>query len=373
MRRGFYAGAVLERRSVPQEPSYKLIHRWQRHLANERLEERVYRSLAARKTGQEAEILLALADAEHRHQQHWITLLGDHAHKRRLPDLGTLILSTLGRIFGSIFVLALAQQSETSSPYDEDWYATDAMAADEKIHAEVIRALAARSRAKLSGNFRAAVFGANDGLVSNLALVLGVGAAGVSTGTILLTGISGLLAGALSMGAGEYVSVRSQRELLEASTPDPGSRDAIRALDIDANELALVFRARGMDSDAAESAAAEAIRTAGRPGDGHVLHIPIEGEHEELGTGLGAASSSFCFFASGAIIPILPYVFGLTGYPAIFLAAGLVGLALLFTGGVVGVLSGRAPLPRALRQLAIGYGAAGVTFLLGLLFGTAVA
>ena len=125
--------------------------------------------------------------------------------------------------------------------------------------------------------------------------------------------------------------------------------------------------------DAAESAAAEAIRTAGRPGDGHVLHIPIEGEHEELGTGLGAASSSFCFFASGAIVPILPYVFGLTGYPAIFLAAGLVGLALLFTGGVVGVLSGRAPLPRALRQLAIGYGAAGVTFLLGLLFGTAVA
>ena len=363
---------VPERRAVPQEPSYKLIHRWQRHLANERLEERVYRSLADRKTGQEREILLGLADAEHRHQQHWITLLGPHAERRRLPDLGTLILSVLGRMFGSVFVLALAQQSETSSPYDSDWYATDAMAADEKIHAEVVRALAARSRAKLSGNFRAAVFGANDGLVSNLALVLGVGAAGVSTGTILLTGISGLLAGALSMGAGEYVSVRSQRELLEASTPDPESRTAIAALDIDANELALVFRARGMDTDEAEAAAAEAIRTASHPGGRHGLHVPAEGEHEELGTGLGAASSSFCFFASGAVIPILPYMFGMSGYPAIILAAVLVGLALLFTGGVVGVLSGRAPLPRALRQLAIGYGAADVTFALGLLFGTAI-
>ncbi|RAG60020.1 rubrerythrin family protein, partial [Burkholderia multivorans] len=154
---------------------------------------------------------------------------------------------------GSVCILALAQQSETSSPYQNEVAASPEMAADERIHAEVVRALAARSRARLSGNFRAAVFGANDGLVSNLALVLGVGAAGVSNTVILLTGISGLLAGALSMGAGEYISVRSQRELLDASTPDPESRHALADLNIDANELALVFRARGMDPAEAEA------------------------------------------------------------------------------------------------------------------------
>jgi VIT1/CCC1 family predicted Fe2+/Mn2+ transporter len=94
-------------------------------------------------------------------------------------------------------------------------------------------------------------------------------------------------------------------------------------------------------------------------------------EHEAVGTGLSAAVSSFCFFASGAVIPVLPYLFGLQGLPALIVAAVLVGIALLGTGAVVGILSGGPPLKRALRQLAIGYGAAAVTYLLGLLFGTA--
>jgi VIT1/CCC1 family predicted Fe2+/Mn2+ transporter len=90
--------------------------------------------------------------------------------------------------------------------------------------------------------------------------------------------------------------------------------------------------------------------------------------HEAIGTGFGAAASSFAFFASGAIIPLIPYFFGLTGLPAALVAAGLVGLALLGTGSVVGLLSGGSPTKRALRQLAIGFGAAGLTYLLGLLF-----
>ena len=130
------------------------------------------------------------------------------------------------------------------------------MAADERIHDEVVRGLAARGRDRLAGTFRAAVFGANDGLVSNLALVLGIGATGVPASVVLFTGIAGLLAGALSMGAGEYVSVRSQRELLEASAPDPTARGALVDLDIDANELALVYRARGMDEAEAREHAA---------------------------------------------------------------------------------------------------------------------
>ena len=94
---------------------------------------------------------------------------------------------------------------------------------------------------------------------------------------------------------------------------------------------------------------------------------------DSIGSARGAAVSSFLFFASGAIIPVLPYLFGLTGLVAVAVASVLVGIALLMTGAVVGVLSGASPLKRALRQLGIGYGAAAVTYLLGLLFGTTVA
>lgn len=351
------------------EPDRRTIRRWQRYLANERLEERVYRDLAERRSGEDREILLALAAAESRHQEHWIDLLGEHAQKKRAPDLVTLGLAFLGRLFGSVFVLALAQQSETSSPYDDDEAASAEMAADERIHAEVVRALAARSRARLSGNFRAAVFGANDGLVSNLALVLGVGAAGVGNQVILLAGVSGLLAGALSMAAGEYISVRSQRELLDASTPDPESRHALADLNIDANELALVFRARGMDSPEADVQAHRTIAAAKNEKAPQLPNLDAGVDRDELGTGPGAALSSFGFFSSGALIPILPYIFGMSGLPAVFVSAGLVGIALLFTGGTVGLLSGTAPAPRALRQLAVGFGAAAVTYALGLLFG----
>jgi VIT1/CCC1 family predicted Fe2+/Mn2+ transporter len=240
------------------------------------------------------------------------------------------------------------------------------MGADEKIHEEVVRALATRGRNRLSGTFRAAVFGANDGLVSNLALVLGISGSGVSNQIVLLTGMAGLLAGALSMGAGEYVSVRSQRELLEASTPGADARDAVGLLDVDANELALVYRARGMTAEEAEVRAADVLK------HNNFGTTEVEDTHESVGTGLGAAAASFCFFASGAIIPVLPYLFGLEGVTALIVASVLVGIALLSTGIVVGLLSGGPPFKRALRQLAIGYGAAAATYLLGMLFGTSL-
>ncbi|MBK4348285.1 VIT1/CCC1 transporter family protein [Lacisediminihabitans sp. G11-30] len=324
----------------------------------------MYRDLAARREGEEREILLALAEAEGRHEEHWRELLGDQLGKPRKGDIRTRLLGFLARRFGSVFVLALAQRAEARSPYESDSDATAAMAADERIHGEVLRGLATRGRNRLSGTFRAAVFGANDGLVSNLALTIGISASGVATHVVLLTGIAGLLAGALSMGAGEYVSVRSQRELLDASTPDPESNRALPHLDVDANELSLVYRSRGMTPEEADTHAAEVLA------DNSLVVTEENDQHEAIGTGIGAALSSFCFFASGAIIPIIPYFFGLGGLPAILIAAGLVGLALLGTGAIVGVLSGGSPLLRALRQLAIGFGAAAVTYLLGLLFGT---
>lgn len=111
-------------------------------------------------------------------------------------------MAWMARRFGSVFVLALMQSAETRNDYIQDNDASERMAADEAIHAEVVRGLASRGRAQMSGNFRAAVFGANDGLVSNLALVLGVIGSGVSSHVVLVTGVAGLLSGALSMAAG---------------------------------------------------------------------------------------------------------------------------------------------------------------------------
>lgn len=352
-----------------QLPSAADIRRWRQYLADERAEAAVYRDLAARRTGEEREILLGLADAEGRHESHWLELLGDNVGKPRKGDARTRFLGILARRFGSVFVLALAQRAEARSPYEADPDATDTMAADERIHGEVVRGLAARGRNRLSGTFRAAVFGANDGLVSNLSLVLGVGASGVATHIILLTGLAGLLAGALSMGAGEYVSVRSQRELLDASTPDPNTAAVLPQLDVDANELALLYRSRGMTAADALARAAEVL--AGSQSHDDQTKRSSADDHEAIGTGLGAAISSFCFFASGAVIPVLPYIFGMQGLSAVIVAAALVGVTLLGTGAIVGLLSGASPIKRGLRQLAIGYGAAAVTYLLGLAFGTA--
>ena len=356
------------------DPTPAQVRRWRQYLADERAEAAVYRDLASRRTGEEREILLALAEAEGRHADHWIELLGDRVGKPVRGDIRTRILGLLARRFGSVFVLALAQRAESRSPYADDADATDAMAADERVHEEVVRGLATRGRMRLSGTFRAAVFGANDGLVSNLALVLGITATGVPNAVILATGLAGLLAGALSMGAGEFVSVRSQRELLEASAPDPGTRDALPHLDVDANELALVYRARGMTEEEALVHADEVLRDLAaetRPIPVSIAGVAAsEDDHESVGTAWGAALSSFCFFASGAVIPVLPYLFGLQGIAALALACVLVAIALSITGAVTGLLSGGPPLRRAGRQLLIGFGAAGATYLLGLLFNT---
>lgn len=359
--------------SVDRSPPPATTRRWARYLVEERAEGAVYRNLAARRTGEERDILLALADAETRHADHWLALLGGEPD--RLPRAGvrSRVLGWMAKRFGSIFVLALAQNAEARSPYDTEVDATPAMRADEKIHYEVVRGLAARGRRRLSGSFRAAVFGANDGLVSNLALVLGIGATGVSGSFVLFSGIAGLLAGALSMGAGEFVSVRSQRELLASTEANESASEAAGDLDIDANELSLVYRARGMAENEALTRA-ERIIVAAREGVKKSATGPVgthmrSADHDLVGNAWSAALSSFALFASGAIVPVLPWIFGLEGFAAIIVALSLVGVALLMTGAMVGVLSDGPPWRRALRQLAIGFGAAAVTYLLGLAFG----
>lgn len=411
--------------SAHDKPTKQQISRWRKHLANERAEGAVYRELARKKSGEEREILLAIAEAEARHEAYWRDRLGEYVGLPRKADLSVRLMAWMARHFGSVFVLAMMQTAETRNDYVKDTDATEQMIADEAIHAEVVRGLAARGREKMSGDFRAAIFGANDGLVSNLALVLGMVGTGVSSGVVLISGLTGLLAGALSMAAGEYVSVSSQKELLDANTPDPSAKESLPKLDMEANELELVYRARGMSAEDAKAKAQRVFQQISASGrvdmstDGHQLAGPHgadgsgadvhgadvhgadgrgtdakgtvdhgtdasgtvanesdarEAEERELGgSGMSAAISSFLCFAVGAVIPVLPYIFGMEGSPAAIVAVVLVSIALLMTGGIVGLLSGVSPGKRALRQLLIGLGAAGVTYLLGMLFGVGVA
>jgi VIT1/CCC1 family predicted Fe2+/Mn2+ transporter len=341
--------------------------RYRRRLAQEQHAAAVYRALADKRTGEDREILLALARAEERHAAHWAAKLHPAQRPGSEPGRRSRLLGWLARRVGSLVVLGLVQRAEAGGHYDTDDEATAAMAADERVHALVVAALAQQQRARASGWFRAAVFGANDGLVSNFSLVAGMAGAGSSSQVILLAGLAGLLAGALSMAAGEYISVRSQRELLTAATHelDPATLAALQ--DQEADELALVFRARGLAPAQAQQQAAALLGQQ----DGHVSpasRADALGGHDVVGSATAAAGSSFVAFASGAVIPLLPF-FLTSGRAAIMTAAVLVGVALFATGATVAVLTGGPLVRRGLRQLAIGAGAAVATYALGRVFG----
>ncbi|MFD1657374.1 VIT1/CCC1 transporter family protein [Streptomyces caeni] len=217
------------------------------------------------------------------------------------------------------------------------------------------------------GWLRPAVFGAMDGLVSNLALITGVAGGAVSRQTIIITGLAGLAAGAFSMAAGEYTSVASQRELVEAEL-EVERRELRKHPEDEEEELAALYEARGVDPDLAREVAKQLSRD---PEQALEIHA-----REELGVDPGelpspmvAAVSSFGAFGLGAILPVLPYLLGAQAlWPAVLVA--LIGL--FVCGAVVAKVTARTWWFSGVRQLALGGAAAGVTYVLGTLFGTAV-
>ena len=226
------------------------------------------------------------------------------------------------------------------------------------------------THADVSGGWlRAATFGAMDGLVSNTALIAGV-AASADAHTVVISGVAGLLAGAFSMALGEYTSVTTANEQIDSEVD--AEREAFRQFPYGEQlELVGMFKDMGMTEQTAQTAAAEVHRDEERALHFHVAQeLGIDPREKPSAT--VAAVSSFLMFAVGALIPVLPYLFGLSGAAAVVTAAVLVGITLLGTGVVVGLLSGAPPLRRALRQLMIGYGAAGITWVLGLLVGGGV-
>jgi len=215
------------------------------------------------------------------------------------------------------------------------------------------------------GNLRAAVFGVNDGLVSNACLMLGVAGATAQPEVIVLTGLAGLLAGAFSMGAGEYVSVRSQRELFEYQIGLERA-ELEEYPDEEAEEIALIYQARGL---ALPEARALAQRLMADPE--HALDTLAREElglnPSELGSPWGAALSSFAAFAAGAIVPLLPFL--LSADRAIPMTIALSALALFTVGCTLSLFTGRSTLWSGLRMVLIGGAAGTLTWFVGSLLG----
>lgn len=217
-----------------------------------------------------------------------------------------------------------------------------------------------------SGALRAAIFGMNDGLVSNLSLIMGVAGAGVAPEVVLLAGVAGLLAGAFSMAAGEYVSMRVQRELFERLIHLEAHELGTDPVG-ETRELAQILRRRGIP---AELAGAVAERLMDDPGVALEVHAKEELglDPGELGSPWGAAASSFAMFAIGAAIPLLPYFFA-EGAAAAWTAAGLALVSLYAVGAAMSRYTGRPVAVSGGRMLLIGGGAALVTFWIGRLLG----
>ncbi len=227
-----------------------------------------------------------------------------------------------------------------------------------------------RHRGFGGGNLRAAVFGINDGLVSNAALVFGVAAAGASSDSVLVTGIAGLLAGALSMASGEYISVRSQREMYEYQIALE-REELAEYPEEEAEELALIYNARGMDLDRARAMARELLSN-----PDHALDVLSREElglnPDELGSPWGAASSSFASFAVGATLPLVPFLLRAPHDTALMATIAVTGVALFGVGMLMSLFSGRNAWGNGLRMVVIGGGAGLLAFVVGRMLGVAL-
>ena len=332
-----------------------------------------------------------LVQAELRHAARWAEKLGmdpaslePSASKTKI-GLIKLAARTLG--IGKVLPVLVRGEAREIAAYASDPEARD-IADEERHHARVLRGLARErggsegvrgvrgTATGASGSLRAAVLGVNDGLVSNFSLVMGVagGTIGAAGGTgnqdfILLAGVAGLLAGAFSMAAGEYVSMRSQRDIYEHEIRKEKLELQLWPEE-EREELELIYRAKGLSEEESRSVASRLMA------DPEVALDTMAREElgldpSELGSPWGASASSFAAFIAGAVVPILPYVFD-AGRSALFMSAVFSALALATVGGLLALISGRNAAWGALRMLLAGGAAAAVTFTVGNLIGVSV-
>ena len=324
----------------------------------------LYRRVAAvEQDPHKRQLFETLANAAEEQAQTWARALGPSPPAFR-PSLRARVVATLTEWFGPRAMRAalIALKLRGLSVYDGPSLANHAMPT-------AVEDIGRRHRSVSGGNLRAAVFGVNDGLLSNASLILGVAGAGVDPRLVLTSGVAGLLAGALSMAAGEYVSVRSQREMYEYQIGL--EREELAAYpEEEAEELALIYAARGMQLAAARALAATLIQN-----PAHALDVLAREElglnPGDLGSPWGAALFSFLFFATGATLPLIPFLAGAALVTGTVLAAALTLAALFGIGLTLSLFTGRSALKGGLRMAGIGLAAGGATYLIGRLLGVA--
>ncbi len=377
----------------------------------------LYDALASiEKDERRANAFRTIAGNERRHAEIWASKLreqGVEVPPQSPPRLRVRLIIFLARLFGTRAVSDLVQalEGDEEAIYQEQASPeVEAIAADERQHAEIWRQLAGSAaapsgarlplaglapagtadlraahpsiespelgqperwhRAGQSGTLRAVIFGVSDGLVSNTSLVMGVaGAAAGDPRFILLAGIAGLLAGAFSMAAGEYISMQSQRELFERQIVL--EREELRAMpEEEEAELAAIYRAKGFAADEAKAIAHRLFADPEAALD-TLVREELGLDPSELGNPWRAALGSFLAFGAGALVPVAPFVFG--GGTAVFVASiGLSLLAMFVVGVGVSLLTGRSALFSGARQVVIGVAAATVTFAVGRAIGVSV-
>lgn len=373
--------------------AHDVIARYRKNLQDEIDSAALYRGLAeAERSPELREVFLRLAAMEEEHARFWeqkLRELGVPVPQLR-PGWRTRVLIALARHLGAALVLptVTAREWADQAKYDaQPEAAVTALPATEHQHARLLQLigrerpsglpgsslaiLEGRHRAVGGNALRAAVLGANDGLVSNLSLVMGVAGADLAPKAILLTGIAGLLAGSLSMAMGEWLSVQSARELFEHQIRIE-REELIAFPEEEREELELIYRAKGVPADTAQELADRLIRE-GAPALETLVREELAIDPEELGgSAWEAAIASFLLFSIGAIVPVLPYI-AWGGIPAAVASVVLSGLALFLLGAGITVITGRSALRSGLRQVLIGLAAAAITFGVGRLFGVALA
>ncbi len=338
-----------------------------------------------------ADVYRRLAAVEESHAEYWKKQLGKAGARvpALKPGFRTRSLAFLARRFGPAFVLPVINTLEQtdSGVYDKQPEAVaGGLPQAERSHARILSAIASpksgleggtiarlegRHRAMGGNSLRAAVLGANDGLVSNMSLVMGVAGAEVSNNTILLTGLAGLVAGACSMAMGEWLSVNSSRELYQKQIATEAS-ELEEVPEEEKEELILIYQAKGLSEPEAKALADRLLSDKETALD-TLVREELGIDPEELGgSAWGAAGTSFLLFSFGAIFPVAPYFF-LSGWSALILSLALSGLALAGIGLGTSLFTGRGAIFSAMRQLLIGFAAAGVTYGVGALVGVDLA
>lgn len=353
----------------------------------------LYESIAAIQTDENlVRVLQSLGEIEKGHAKHMLdkVINAEPNYKMPLPSSRAKLQLKLGKIFGYGSIISSLSNIEKQ-------FAVNAIknkiesggkpTGFEHNHLKIIEAVNDNAAFNVSGGFlskfesrhkavggnalRAAVLGSNDGLVSNMSLVMGVAGAAVSNNTILLTGIAGLMAGAISMALGEWLSVQSSRELNQRQI-DLETEELEASPEEEKKELVLLYQAKGMSMVEAKKLAEKAFESPETAIDA-IIKEELGIDKEELGgSAWEAAIASFVLFAIGAIIPLYPFMF-LDGKNAILLSIGSSVIGLFGIGAAITLLTGKSVMFSGFRQVFFGLAAAAVTYGIGSLIGVSLA